>query len=314
MKVRVRICLKRAKGNEKTQESLLLLNSKVILISGGTGSFGQSAVRYLLKHNISKVIVLSRDEKKQWDMAKEIQDNRVRYFIGSIRDKERLERAFQDVDYIIHAAALKQVPALEYNPIEAIQTNILGTQNVINAAIDQGVSKVIMLSSDKACNPINLYGATKLCAEKLMIASNAYSRKKPMLSVVRYGNVTGSRGSVVELFEKQKETGTLTITDDRMTRFWISIDNAVKFVFECLNRMQGGEIFIPKLPSRKIIDVAKEIAPTASYKMIGVRPGEKLHEVLISKDESQYAEEKEDCFIIRQGEPINDKQFQYSSS
>lgn len=286
---------------------------KVILITGGTGSFGRGCIKRLLAEGIKKVIVFSRDEKKQWDMAQEIKDERVRYFLGDVRDKERLGRAFHGVDEVIHAAALKQVPALEYNPIEAVRTNILGTQNVINAAIDCGVKKVLMLSTDKAVNPVNLYGATKLCAEKLMIASNAYVGRFAAFSVVRYGNVMGSRGSVVEVFNRQKETGVLTITYSDMTRFKISIDNAITFVLRCLRSMKGAEIFIPKLPNVRIKDLAKEICPECEIQEIGIRPGEKIHEVLLSKDESRYAEEYDDCFIVRQS-IINDKPFAVSSS
>ena len=290
-----------------------MLTDKTILCTGGTGSFGNACVKKLLVDGIKKVIVFSRDEKKQWDMAQEIKDSRVRYFLGDVRDKERLERAFSGVDYIIHAAALKQVPQLEYNPIEAIRTNILGTQNVINCAIDNKIKKVIMLSTDKAVNPINLYGATKLCAEKLMLASNVYGGKDTKLSVVRYGNVMGSRGSVLEVFNRQKETGVLTLTHSDMTRFKISIDRAVEFVLRCLQSMQGAEIFIPKLDKIKILSLAKELCPVCEIKEIGIRAGEKIHEVLLSKDESRYAEVKSDCFIVRQ-EIINAKPFTVSSS
>ena len=277
-------------------------------MTGGTGSFGKTFIKFLTQtQEFSKIIVFSRDELKQWEMQQEIKDDRVRYFLGDIRDKERLERAFHDVDVVVHAAALKQVPALEYNPIEAIKTNILGTQNIINASIDQKVSKVLMLSTDKAVNPANLYGATKLCAEKLMVASNAYSKKtymmtgeenRPMFSVVRYGNVMSSRGSVIPLFKEQAKTGKLTVTHKDMTRFWVSLDDAVKFVYNCLNRMQGGEIFIPKLPTKKIVDLAKEICPECALDVIGIRPGEKIHEVLISKDEARHAVEYDDSFVI----------------
>lgn len=287
------------------------LRNKTILITGGTGTFGVACVQELIKTGIGKIRVFSRDEKKQWDMAQEIKDDRIVYFLGDIRDKERLERGFTNVDYIIHAAALKQVPALEYNPIEAIKTNILGTQNVINAAIDRGVSKVLMLSSDKAVNPINLYGATKLCAEKLIVNSNVYSKTR--LSVVRYGNVEGSRGSVIELFNKQKTSGCLTITDENMTRFWLTPDEAVQFVLKCLFDMRGGEIFIPKLKKVKIKDIASAICPECEIKVIGKRIGEKMHEKLISFEESPFAHEKDDCFIIHR-ENKNNKLFEYTSS
>lgn len=245
-------------------------------------------------------------------------DERVRYFLGDVRDIDRLERAFNSVDYVIHAAALKQVPALEYNPIEAIRTNILGTQNVINAAIDTGVHKVIVLSTDKAVNPINLYGATKLCAEKLAIASNAYTQKKrTMLSVVRYGNVIGSRGSVLELFRGQQAAGEpFTITHPEMTRFWVSVEEAVHFVLSRIEDMQGGEIFIPKLERKKIWDLALELDPEHPRTFIGIRCGEKLHETLINWDESAYAEDRDSYYIIRrQGQGvINKSQFTYSSN
>ena len=240
----------------------------------------------------------------------------LRYFIGSVRDKERLQRAFHGIDWVIHAAALKHVPAMEYNPIEAINTNIMGTQNVINAAIDQGVKKVMMLSTDKAVNPVNLYGATKLCAEKLMINSNAYASgpNKCRFSVVRYGNVIGSRGSVYQIFEEQKKTGVLTVTDERMTRFWISLDYAVKVVIDCMHSMKGGEIFIPKLSSKKVIDVAKEVCPECEIKFIGIRPGEKLHEVLLSKDEAIHTIEYDICYVIDRDYIKPDcKEFEYTS-
>jgi UDP-N-acetylglucosamine 4,6-dehydratase len=212
----------------------------------------------------------------------------MRYFIGDVRDRERLYRAFHGIDYVIHAAALKQVPAAEYNPFEAVKTNILGAENVINVAIDKGVKKVIALSTDKAANPVNLYGATKLCSDKLFIAGNSYVGKDDtVFSVVRYGNVMGSRGSVIPLFLKQRETGTLTITDPRMTRFWITLEQGVKFVLQCFERMVGGELFVPKLPSMNIMDLAKAIAPECRLQPTGIRPGEKLHEVMIPKDEAR---------------------------
>jgi len=274
----------------------------IILITGGTGSFGQACIKRLLKDtDIRRIIVLSRDELKQWEMQNRISDKRIRYFLGDIRDRDRLLRAFIGVDCIIHAAALKQVPALEYNPTEAIKTNILGTQNVIEAAIDTRVSKVLMLSTDKAVNPINLYGATKLCAERLMLASGIYSSgRKTRFSVVRYGNVCNSRGSVMQVFESQKNEGILKVTDERMTRFWITLEDSVDFVLKCLSLMHGGEIFVPKLPSRRIVDVAREIAPACEIAYTGIRAGEKIHETLISKGEFGTVEEYEDYFVIRQ--------------
>jgi UDP-N-acetylglucosamine 4,6-dehydratase len=224
----------------------------------------------------------------------------VRYFIGDVRDKERLNRGFQDVDYVIHAAALKQVPTLEYNPFEAVKTNIIGAQNVINVAIDQGVKKVISLSTDKAANPINLYGATKLCSDKLFIAGNSYTKREgPIFSVVRYGNVVGSRGSVVPLFLNQREKGVLTITDPNMTRFWITLEQAVYFVLKCLEIMVGGEIFVPKIPSMNIMNLAKAVCPDCKTNIIGMRPGEKLHEVMVPKEDARNTVEYEDYFLIK---------------
>ncbi|MFC1884983.1 UDP-N-acetylglucosamine 4,6-dehydratase (inverting), partial [Thermodesulfobacteriota bacterium] len=250
-----------------------------------------------------KLIVFSRDELKQWEMSQQFPHksfNCMRYFIGDVRDKERLHRAFQGVDFVIHAAALKQVPTLEYNPFEAVKTNIIGAQNVINVAIDQGVKKVIALSTDKAANPINLYGATKLCADKLFIAGNSYTKRDgAIFSVVRYGNVVGSRGSVIPLFLKQRESGVLTITDPRMTRFWITLDQGVNFVLECLEKMVGGELFVPKIPSMNILDLAKAICPECKTETIGIRPGEKLHEVMVPMDDAINTVEMEDCYIIK---------------
>ncbi|MBA12459.1 MAG: UDP-N-acetylglucosamine 4,6-dehydratase (inverting) [SAR202 cluster bacterium] len=265
-----------------------MFNDKNILITGGTGSFGREFCEYVLEnYSPNRLIVLSRDELKQFEMSEQLNNPKLRFFIGDVRDKDRLERAMKGVDYVVHAAALKQVPACEYNPIEAIKTNIYGAQNVIDAAINQGVSKVIALSTDKAVNPINLYGATKLCAEKLFVQANSYSGSNgTRFACVRYGNVVGSRGSVIPIFKKQKELGTLTITDDRMTRFWLTLDQGVQFVLSSLEELQGGEVFIPKIPSMKVLDLAKAISPDAEIKIIGIRPGEKLNEVLISRDES----------------------------
>lgn len=290
------------------------MRDNTILITGGTGTFGSACLSTLLTLSPKKVIIFSRDEKKQWDLQQKIKDERVRWFIGDIRDKERLARAFNGVDYIIHAAALKQVPAMEYNPCEAVKTNIIGTQNIINAAIDAGVRKVIMLSSDKAVNPINLYGASKLCAEKLMIAGNVYShQKETILSVVRYGNVIGSRGSVLEIWEEQKKTGVLKITDKRMTRFWMTIQEAVDFVLFCINIMEGGEIFIPKLPKKSLMALASETCPACQIEEIGMRCGEKLHETLISFDESKHAIDKNNYYLIKNS-LTNLSPFVYTSS
>lgn len=284
--------------------NLNLLAEKSILITGGTGSFGKKATEIILKrYKPKRLIIFSRDEFKQFEMAQQFPDSKydcIRYFIGDVRDKERLYRAFHNVDYVIHAAALKQVPAAEYNPFEAVKTNILGSQNVINVAIDQGVKKVVALSTDKAANPINLYGATKLCSDKLFIAGNSYvGQDSTIFSVVRYGNVVGSRGSVIPFFLKQRETGVLQITDPRMTRFWITLEQGVDFVLGCLDRMVGGELFVPKIPSMNIMDLAKAIAPECKTEIVGIRPGEKLHEVMIPKDESYRTIEYENYYIMK---------------
>jgi len=281
-----------------------MLNNKSVLITGGTGSFGQKCTKIILeKFKPKKLIIFSRDELKQWEMAAQFPDSIydcMRYFIGDVRDIERLNRALRGVDYVIHAAALKQVPTLEYNPFEAIKTNIIGAQNVINASIDQGVKKVIALSTDKAANPINLYGATKLCSDKLFIAGNAYTRRdETVFSVVRYGNVLGSRGSVIPVFLKQLKTGVLTVTDSRMTRFWITLDQGVHFVLQCLDQMVGGELFVPKIPSMKIMDLARAIGPDCEIKVIGIRAGEKLHEVMITKDDARRTLDTGDFYIIQ---------------
>ncbi len=276
---------------------------KAVLVTGGTGSFGRKFIEILLKeYHPRKIIVFSRDELKQHEMRRlhGFDHPSLRYFIGDVRDRDRLRRAMMDVDIVVHAAALKQVPACEYNPMEAIKTNILGSANVVEAALDTGVQKVLMLSTDKAVNPINLYGATKLAAEKLVIQSNVYAAHVPTrFSCVRYGNVIGSRGSVVPLFLQQRETGRLTITDPRMTRFWISLEQGVRFVIRAIEQMHGGEVFVPKIPSMRIMDLAKAIAPEAEIEIIGIRPGEKLHEVLIHEDEARYTVELEDMFVIQ---------------
>ena len=282
-------------------------SKKVILITGGTGSFGKKLTRIMLdEYNPSKIIVYSRDELKQYEMRAAGYDaTNLRYFIGDVRDLDRLRRAFEGVDIVIHAAALKQVPACEYNPMEAIKTNILGSSNVIDAALDAGVERVVALSTDKAVNPVNLYGATKLAAEKLFIQSNSYAGgRKTRFSCVRYGNVVGSRGSVVPVFLRQRENGEITITDDRMTRFWISLEQGVRFVIRCVEHMHGGEVFVPKIPSMAIIDLAKAIAPEAKVNVIGIRPGEKLHEVLISEDEARTTVELEDMFVVQPAEAL----------
>ncbi len=281
-----------------------MLNNKAVLITGGTGSFGKKCTEAILKkYKPRKLIIFSRDELKQYEMSQVFSTEEypcIRYFIGDVRDKERLHRAFHGVDYIIHAAALKQVPAAEYNPFEAVKTNIIGAQNIINVAIDQGIKKVIALSTDKAANPINLYGATKLCSDKLFIAGNSYvGQDHTIFSVVRYGNVVGSRGSVIPFFLKKKETGILPITDSRMTRFWLTLEQGVNFVLDCLESMVGGELYVPKIPSMNIMDLAKAIAPECKTEIVGIRPGEKLHEVMISSDDARNTVEFENHYIIK---------------
>jgi len=267
---------------------LIDLKEKTILVTGGTGSFGRKFITKILQMDVKKIIVFSRDELKQFEMAKEFTDPRIRFFIGDVRDKDRLLRAFEGVDIVIHAAALKHVGACEYNPFEAIKTNIYGAQNIIEAALEKGVEKVIALSTDKAASPVNLYGATKLASDKLFVAANSYAgMKKTRFAVVRYGNVVGSRGSVVPFFKKVKETGKIPITDERMTRFWITLDQGVQFVIDNLGRMKGGEIFVPKIPSMKVTDLAKAIAPDCEVEFIGIRPGEKLHETMITEDDAR---------------------------
>lgn len=284
------------------------LEQKTILVTGGTGSFGKKFVEIVLKeHRPKKLIIFSRDELKQHDMRQIYPDtggSPVRYFIGDVRDRERLQRAFHGVDLVVHAAALKQVPACEYNPIEAIKTNIVGGTNVIEAAIDQGVKQVLALSTDKAVNPANLYGATKLCAEKLFVQGNAYSGLEgTRFSCVRYGNVVGSRGSVIPLFKKQRPTGKVTVTDRRMTRFWITLDQGVRFVINCIEQMHGGEVFVPKIPSMNIMDMVEAVAPGCTVEDIGIRPGEKLHEVLLGEDEARTAVELEEMFVVQPSHP-----------
>lgn len=272
------------------------LKGKTILVTGGTGFLGQHLVRKIFKDSAcKKIIVFSRDEFKQHEMRQRFDDpaDRLRFFLGDVRDLQRLMRAFASVDIVVHAAALKQVPALEYNPLEAVKTNIWGTQNVIDAALDNDVLKVVLVSSDKAVQPINLYGATKLCAEKIVIAANSYrgNKHKTRLSVMRYGNVVGSRGSIVELIEKQRPSGVLTLTDKRMTRFWISIEEVLDRVLQSIGVMEGEEIFVPKMRSLRITDVLKVLAPECAVKIIGMRPGEKLHELLLTEYEVKRAKD-----------------------
>lgn len=278
------------------------LSGKAVLVTGGTGSFGRRFVETVLRNTgVARLVVYSRDELKQDEMRTKwgLTDPRLRYFIGDVRDRDRLYRAMAGIDLVIHAAALKQVPALEYNPIEAVKTNIGGAENVINTAIDRGVGRVMALSTDKAVNPVNLYGATKLVAEKLFTQGNVYADPRATrFSCTRYGNVVGSRGSVIPLFEAQRESGTVTITDDRMTRFWITLDQGVQFVLHCVERMAGGEVFVPKLPSMRLRELAEVVAPGCAVRTIGVRPGEKLHETLVSRSESASALEFDDMFVV----------------
>lgn len=281
-----------------------ILKGKSILITGGTGSFGKEFVDTILRnHKPRRVIVFSRDELKQFEMSRDprfLNQSALRYFIGDVRDKDRLLQAFRDVDYVIHAAALKQVPACEYNPFEAVKTNVIGAQNIIDVAIERGVEKVVALSTDKACNPLNLYGATKLCSDKLFVAGNTYAgATTTRFSVVRYGNVVGSRGSVIPLFIRMRKTGTLTITDERMTRFWITLDQGVDLVMKTLIGMHGGEIFVPKIPSMNMVDLAKAMGPDCDIKFIGIRPGEKLHEIMIAEDDARHVVEFDEHYIIK---------------
>ena len=288
---------------------------QTILVTGGTGSFGKKFIEIMLaEYNPAKLIVYSRDELKQHEMRVAGFDHpNLRYFIGDVRDLPRLRRAMQGVDIVVHAAALKQVPACEYNPMEAVKTNILGTSNVVDAAIDARVKNVMALSTDKAVTPVNLYGATKLTAEKLVVASNAYAGDmQTRLSCVRYGNVIGSRGSVVPIFIRQRENGNkLTITDERMTRFWLSLEQGARFVISNIERMHGGEVFVPKIPSTRIIDLARVIAPDSEIEVIGIRPGEKLHEMMISRDESRSTIELGDRFVV---EPVSVPWFRHDWS
>ena len=276
-------------------------SDKSVLVTGGTGSFGRKFVEVMLKeHRPERLIIFSRDELKQHEMRTDgFDDPLLRYFLGDVRDLLRLRRAMDGLDIVVHAAALKQVPAAEYNPIEAILTNIMGARNVVEAALDTGVKKVMAISTDKAVNPINLYGATKLSAEKLLVQSNAYAGgKDTRFSCVRYGNVVGSRGSVIPMFIRQRQDGKVTITDERMSRFWLSIDQGVRFTIRRIEQMRGGEVFVPKIPSARIIEIVEALAPEAQVERIGIRPGEKLHEVLVSEDEARHTVELEDMYVV----------------
>lgn len=278
-----------------------MFTNQTVLVTGGTGSFGNTFVPMTLqKYNPKKIIVFSRDEMKQWDMAKKFEgDSRVRFFIGDVRDKDRLHRALDGVDFVVHAAATKIVPTAEYNPFECVKTNVMGAMNLIDACIDKGVKRVVALSTDKASSPINLYGATKLASDKLFVASNAYSGdKSTRFSVVRYGNVMGSRGSVIPFFMSVKDKGVLPITDERMTRFMISLEEGVELVWHAFEDMVGGEIYVKKIPSMKVTDLARVVAPGARHEVIGIRPGEKLHEQMISSEDAHYTYEYPEHFKI----------------
>jgi UDP-N-acetylglucosamine 4,6-dehydratase len=302
------------------------LHGKTVLVTGATGSFGTKFVEKLLReHNPKAIRLFSRDELKQSEIQRRFEDDRLRYLIGDVRDLRRLTRATRGVDVIVHAAALKHVPICEYNPFEAVQTNVMGAENVVTAAIENDVPVTVSLSTDKAVNPVNLYGASKLCAEKIVTQGNAYAADSvARFATVRYGNVVGSRGSVIPLFKKQSPTGVITITDERMTRFWITLEDAVEFVISCMDILGGGEIYVPKIPSMRVVDIAHAIAPDAERRMVGIRPGEKLHEVLLTEDESRHAVELDDRFVIlpeyaswqlrhaEDGRPLPDG-FRYSS-
>jgi len=304
----------------------MTLNDKTILVTGGCGSFGEKFVEIILKeHNPKSIRIYDNRELAEVEMERKFNNSRLRFFIGDVRDEKRLNRAMNGVDIVVHAAALKHVPICEYNPIEAVKTNIDGAINVIDAAIDNSVEKVMAISTDKAVHPVNLYGATKMVAEKLFVQANSYTgRRKTIFSCVRYGNVVASSGSVIPLFMEQKKKSTLTLTDKRMTRFWITLEEGVKFVVDCIEKMKGGEIFIPKIPSMKIMDLAKVIAPKTKKKIIGIRSGEKLHEELLTTEEAKHSKEFDRYFVIepefpfwqkdnfKEGKPLPEE-FKYSS-
>ena len=307
------------------------IDGKSVLVTGGTGSFGKRFIETILQHHRpARVVVFSRDELKQHEMRSRppfstLGKDTIRYFVGDVRDRERLMQAFRGVDDVIHAAALKQVPACEYNPFEAVKTNIVGAENIIDVAIERGVGRVVALSTDKACNPVNLYGATKLCSDKLFVAGNSYAGASPTrFSVVRYGNVVGSRGSVVPLFLRKRHEGTIPVTHSDMTRFWITLEQGVALVLRSLERMRGGEIYVPKIPSMRITELATAVAPNAEQVVVGIRPGEKLHEMMISPDDARHTREFDDHYVIEpdfswwdrrprdEGKPCPEG-FQYSS-
>jgi len=287
-----------------TPDPMIDWRNAAVLVTGGTGSFGNKFVEVMLQtYHPRRLVVFSRDELKQSEMMARFKHPSLRFFVGDVRDRDRLERAMHGIDVVVHAAALKQIPSCEYNPFEAILSNVMGAKNVIDAAIDQGVQRVIAISTDKACQPTNLYGATKLCAEKLFVQANVYGHPRgTVFSVVRYGNVIGSRGSVIPLFAAQRPAGVVTVTDPGMTRFWIRLDQGVEFVVRCAAEMRGGEIFVPKIPSMRMMDLVEAVAPGCRVEFIGIRPGEKLHEILMSEDESRQAVELDEMFAI---EPID---------
>lgn len=277
-----------------------VFKDRIVLITGGTGSFGHAFARFLLQETgVKTVRIYSRDELKQYDMKRRLNDSRLRFFLGDVRDRDRIKRACETVDFVVHAAALKQVDACEYNPFEAIQTNINGAVNLVDAAIDTGVQRLLAISTDKAVNPVNLYGATKLCSDKVFIHGNSYSGARgTRFSCVRYGNVVGSRGSVLPLFLEQRFSGVLRVTDERMTRFWITMDHAVRFVATALSMMVGGETFVPRIPSMKVVDLARAVAPDAKLEVVGIRPGEKIHETLVQNEEARNTLDLGKSFII----------------
>lgn len=282
-----------------------ILNDKVILLTGGTGSFGTKFTETVLEEHSPKAIrIFSRGELLQVNMKEALNDGRLRFFIGDVRDEDRLYIAMRGVDIVVHAAALKQVPVCEYNPIESVMTNIMGTVNIIKTALETEVEKVIAISTDKAVHAINTYGKCKAVMESLMVQANVYARKKTRFSCVRYGNVVGSRGSVIPVFQEQKKTGTITITDEGMTRFWITLEQGVHFVLNCIDMMRGGEIFVPKIPSMRVVDLAKVIAPEAQIQYVGIRPGEKINEILITEEEAKHTKEFEDYYVIQPGFPF----------
>jgi len=298
--------MKKIQSKNNSLNKFMIFNNKTILVTGGTGSFGQKFTEIVLKkYNPESVRIYDHSELSEVEMERKFNDSRLRFFVGDVRDRNRLYRAMNGVDIAVHAAALKHVPVCEYNPIEGVRTNIEGAVNIIDAAIDNSVEKVMAISTDKAVHPVNLYGATKMVAEKLFIQGNCYTGgRETIFSCARYGNVAGSSGSVVPMFEEQEKRGEITITDERMTRFWITLEEGVRFVIDCIDRMQGGEVFIPKFPSMRVIDLAEVIAPEAEKKITGIRPGEKINEILLTEEESRHARDFGDYFVIEPEHPF----------